>query len=438
MPPAASDGSTHPSEGAADAHVIPWKPAANPEIPAEPAARGVAAGVEIFASLDEVGLEGWRSLRALVLACRRVILWAPSLSRLEALRNYDRSLPSAEEVVAWVRSGRIQILARDSWMDGESRDGGKRAAGAIGEAYDRIGEMLRQDVREGRVGLSARVRRAPAAKDLAWAFNEFWHSDVNLTRLHREALAHLPGYVENAARLGDHRLASIELLRDLRNRGEAFLFSGADRELEAPKHRIALGLVLASTAAPRGEGERTAPPPVNANALALAILTAVADARRRDAAWKAWSAGERESARGLVLGPDGIAALRTWIAGCDAWVERGFGNPLSEMADWLFRSLIAELPGGPPAEVAAMTSLQKVAFIGSVGMGLAAHAEGETRAPLSMGQLPVAGVSAMLRRLSQLPDGFAGVRWPYYVAEDPESPFRATREAVVATLTGGQ
>jgi hypothetical protein len=77
MPPPEPAGSTHPAATSADEHVVPW-PAATPPHDVRPATRGIAAGIEIFADLEPSGLDGWRSLRTLAAACRRV---APELGR---------------------------------------------------------------------------------------------------------------------------------------------------------------------------------------------------------------------------------------------------------------------------------------------------------------------------------------------------------------------
>jgi hypothetical protein len=432
MPPAGS-GEATPSPGRpADGHVIPWRPATSPTDEAGPAAGGPVAGLEVFVRLTELGLEGWRSLPSLVLACRRVILWEPPLCRLEQLRTWEPTLPSPRDLVALLRRGDVQILARDEWLNGEDADDGRADPGRRSEVHDELLEILRLDVHHGVTGPAARVRRAPSALNLVEALDEYCTPEVNLDRMHREALATLPGYVETAARLGDSRLSAISLLRQVQDRGESFLFSGADRTIERPVDRIAVSLALSSFE-PEAESLAMAlPPAVNPQHLECAIRTAIdfvrRDANRSSRATSAEDDGERR---------EGVGALRAWIRGCDALVERGIGQRLDEMADRLLRSLFVDPVSQDGAGVATMTALQKVAFVGSVGFGLASHIAGSSDAYFSLSQFPVKRFVSTLKRLAQLPATFIGRRWPYYVIEGSLNPFREAREATVDRLLAG-
>jgi len=58
--------------------------------------------MELFTHINEMGSEGWESLRTIVLICSRAVLWAPSASRMALYRHRNRLLPTPSEVLWYV------------------------------------------------------------------------------------------------------------------------------------------------------------------------------------------------------------------------------------------------------------------------------------------------------------------------------------------------
>jgi hypothetical protein len=79
-----------------------------------------------------------------------------------------------------------------------------------------------------------------------------------------------------------------------------------------------------------------------------------------------------------------------------------------------------------------MDPADKVAFVGSVGVGL--FSRGEASCPLSLSQISIAAAGAALRLVSRISDGFGGKRWPHYLAEPAADANRALRESVIRAL----
>ena len=72
--------------------------------------------MNVFCHINELRDGGWRAVRTMLLSCEKLILWSPSAAYLAELRKRDKTLPTNEELLGYIRSGKIQILAREWWL----------------------------------------------------------------------------------------------------------------------------------------------------------------------------------------------------------------------------------------------------------------------------------------------------------------------------------
>jgi hypothetical protein len=127
--------------------------------------------MEVFCHINEIKELGWASLRTLVLACPKVVLWAPSAFELESLRKQNPMLPDKNEVLWYVKNHHIQIMARDCWINNrEERRKHEWPGAAWVEEFDgALLEMWKEDQRQGIAPDRGRVRSEPPARGHEWA-----------------------------------------------------------------------------------------------------------------------------------------------------------------------------------------------------------------------------------------------------------------------------
>src|SRR5439155_5656301 len=205
--------------------------------------------MELFTHINEMGSEGWESLRTIVLICSRAVLWAPSASRMALYRHRNRLLPTPSEVLWYVEKEHVQILAREWWIaDRKEREKVAKERfkhARWSEAFDgRVLEIWREEKEQGRTGTSAKVRNAPAETGARWAEEQIREGRIECEK----AVTNLDpkkfpkGYLEKIEGVGP-RAAVKSLLRDARNHGLAFRESGADRNLGSPADEYVLEIL---------------------------------------------------------------------------------------------------------------------------------------------------------------------------------------------------
>lgn len=204
--------------------------------------------MKVFAHINELGGDGWASLRSMVLVCPKVIIWGPSANELRRRRRPRKMLPTPAELLWYIGEGHMQILAREWWI----KEPMERAAhvplwkgNTWTEEFDSpVLQMWDEDEKAKKDELSARVRIAPKETGSTWAIQEIERRNIDcedfMEKLPRKAFPE--GNLEKVAGLAP-KDAVKSLLKDGRNHGLAFQYSKAHRNLGSPADDHVLSLI---------------------------------------------------------------------------------------------------------------------------------------------------------------------------------------------------
>ena len=397
--------------------------------------------MEIFCHINELGRPGFSSLRALTLACSRVVLWAPSARYLGELRKKDPLLPNDEEILWYVRNGYVKIMARDWWIENvEPRLRHKWRYARWKDSFDgQILDIWREDQRSGRTGSAARVvKLAPVEAPVTLGQQELSSKDV-------EALSHavqgkrgLAGYRRRlGAASGPDDLAHM-LLRLAKDHGVAFAASGADRNLGAPHEKI-----LYQTLAEAASGSGAIPLVRNAQLpeagqlaealenILYKLVSASSQASTREEAFS-------RTAELLTKDPNQVDQFRNWVVTADL-IAASIGQ--GHVEEILNEALRKEIGSGVMKNtfldyLSPTSTIDKVTTIGSIAMAAVGFAIGSPLAPVGISLLALSRGASLLKWASVIPDDYQGPSWPFYLAEGTRSPTRKKRGAMINALRG--
>jgi hypothetical protein len=390
--------------------------------------------MELFSHINEVGSAGWESLRTVVLTCPRVVLWAPSASRMALCRHGNRLLPTPSELLWYVEEGHVQILAREWWI--ADRNEREKAAkerfkhARWSEQFDgRVLEIWHEERELGRTGTSAKVRTAPPETGAKWAEEQISADRIDC----QKAVANLDnkkfpaGYLEKIKGLGP-RDAVKSLLRDAHNHGLAFRESGADRNLGSPADEYFLEVFAEGAVAPgRDVLSKTEPIPradkivEGINFVFNRIRHSVKPPRSQQEAFERTQKllgdkGELNELRLWAVRLDGLAST---VMDPSSQVELSHELARELKRGTAYRSFIDYFKPHTPADWARLSFELLVASIQHSGA-------------ISFVAEPAIG---LLRWLGWLGEEFQGPRWPFYLAEGNKSVRRKTREAIIQKLS---
>ncbi len=199
--------------------------------------------MKVFCHINELGQRGWSSLRTMVVAFDKVVLWAPSFAYLERFRKKDPTLVTADEIIDYLDMGRIQIIGRQWWLYNQDRR--KCHKWCAGRAFLDHDEKLLK-----RVGESVCVVNDYDAKDDAaeWVNNSLSEQQCINVMESAKKDKELVGYWEKIQGKKP-RDAAISLFTDAKNHGEAFRVSLANRLVGVPSEPALLS-VLESVSSP--------------------------------------------------------------------------------------------------------------------------------------------------------------------------------------------
>lgn len=396
--------------------------------------------MEVFCHINELGKSGWASLRTLVIACNRVVLWAPSASYLEMWRQQDPLLPDPNELLWYVKNKKIQILARDWWIqNGEQRRNNEWRHARRFQVFDEaVLETWEQDQREGRTGsATARVRIMPPETGLQWATLQVNSGAVNYREFLNKICMNdlLVGYRNRVKRASSEKEATLSLLRIVRNHGEALRYSGADRNFGSPANAQLLRVLAESAQMAGNAGPLEYTSPFTADKV-LTIIKGLMEqigkvgksaTSQRDAFDRTQTILEDEQeikkVRELVRLADLLAASTS-----EHFVE-------SEMAHVIADQLKAGAMNNKLHEyLMPRTAIERVVFLAGLIIGAAGLVGGGILAPIGLSLSFGPMVRGALQWLSFIPDSYSGPRWPFYLAEGSRATRRRSRERLVTAL----
>jgi len=398
--------------------------------------------MDIFCHINELGKEGWESLRTLVLACNKVILWAPSASYLESFREINPLIPSADELLWYVRNGNIQVRAREWWIqNGKQRQehGWQHARKWIEGFDEEILDIWKQNQREGKVGAaSAQVISLGAEGGWDWAREQVEARNIDyellVNRIKKKSM--LVGYLEKADRAMTPKEAAVTMLRDAKNHGEGFGQSGADRNFGVPKDRILVKIL--SNAAKEIAAPIYHMPKKKAEAKELIpIINSIIETLEKRGKAARYHEEAFERTQKILADSAEIKRFRDFVTTADyitAMYKPKFvrGEVAQEVSKELMKgarnqSLLDYLKPKGKTDIAALV----VSLLLAVGGGMTG---GVLAAPIGLAPEIIVKSRAFLQWLGWISDDYDGIRWPLYIAYGTNNVNRRKRESLLNEL----
>jgi hypothetical protein len=394
--------------------------------------------MKVFAHINELGGDGWASLRSLVLACPKVVIWGPSAHELRRVRTYRKTVPDPAELLWYIREGHIQVLARKWWLT----DPAKRAKNArqhwkgntwIEEFDSPILEMFGEDQESKRDLLSARVRAANDQTGPAWAVEQIREHRINCTllikKLQQKNLnpkAFPKGYLEKIKVLPPEQ-ATHSLLKDARNHSLAFVESQADRNFGSPTDEQLREVFAESIQVPERDSQVSQETSPSVDKLAGAVDFVLQKISRSGT--PPHTQDEAFHRTQLILeDKQELASLRSW---CDVADRLSTSSLQQDIERSLISDLHSQMVGG--TVYAKFIDYFKPKSIEDWGRILleSLFAFHEHAAPVSVTFEASVGV---LRWLGWWREEFNGPRWPLLLAHGSSSSYRRRRERFMRTL----
>ena len=394
--------------------------------------------MEVFCHINDLGKGGYVSLRTLIIACQRVVLWAPSASYLEMWRKQDPLLPDPNELLWYIKNGNVQILARNWWIQNgkQRREHDWKYARSFTTFDEAVLDMWEQDQRGGRTGsATARVRTMPLEKGQKWATFQIDSGAIN----YREFIEKISindlftGYRRRVKQASSEKEATISLLGSARNHGEALLYSGADRNFGSPADAQLLKVLADSaqrtTNITPSEGTFTADKVLN-------VIEGLIDQIGK-VGKPASSQSDAFYRTQMILGDKKeINEVRELVRTADLLAASASEHFIaSEMTQVIAKQLKAGVTSNKIHEyLMPRTPIDRLIFLAGLIIGVAGLSGGGVLAPVGLALSFEPTVKGALQWLSLIPEDYTGPRWPFYLAEGAKSVRRRSRERFINSL----
>ncbi|GAI14957.1 unnamed protein product [marine sediment metagenome] len=199
--------------------------------------------MEIFSHINEHKEPGYSSLRTLVLVFHKTVLWAPSASYLDSLRNQNELLPTKEELLWYIEQGYMNVMARDWWIYNRTkRRQHEWSFAPFDPEFDgKLREIAEYDKALGKI-TDARVRPMPEETGLDWARSQIENGKFDHEKLVSEVSKTNIGenidYVDRAKEQPTSKEQAIYILGATKNLGTGFKDSNCDRVINLYKSQI--------------------------------------------------------------------------------------------------------------------------------------------------------------------------------------------------------
>jgi|WetSurMetagenome_2_1015567.scaffolds.fasta_scaffold201642_2 hypothetical protein len=395
--------------------------------------------MEIFSHINELGEQGWESLRTLVLTCPKVALWSPSAAYLESFRGKNPLLPNKEELLWYIRQGHIQFRARKWWIFNEElRKQHKWEYAKWNDSYD--GELLdiwKEDQHAGRTNTTARVVAIDDEVGKDWAKSLVEHENINLKKLTEKVKknALLVGYREKALRSNSMEEMAISLLRDAKNHADVFVKSGADRNLGTPADRNLMSVFTDSVKnmsyRPYSVISKSSNPKKLVEAIEYILETlskAGKPAKTQEESF--------ERMKALLASKKELSNFRDWVITADSFSQTINKEHLNEE---LLNDIILDIEKGIIRKkfleyLVPRNKYEIAVFIASILLNVYYIVTGDPVSPLKISLIPLSRLWGVLQLLGWVPDDYNGVNWPFYLAEGKRNISRVRREALLREL----
>jgi len=392
--------------------------------------------MELFCHINELGTLAWPSVRALILACNRLSIWAPSGRMLKRFRASNALLPTTDEILWYVEQGHLHVLAREWWFDDRERRNGHRWEDArwLDGFDDRLREVWLADKGAGRTGATARVRVVEDEDGDSWAQERLDNGKIDPGRFVSEVLLlDAPAAWKNKLRdAASDTERALTMLRDMRNHARAFEWSGADRFYVTPADvwGIEQLLKLSPTSSDRA---KTQAPAVERFVAAIQGLVAriVNSEEPISSATGCW-----DRMKSLLAEKDELDRFRQFTSVSDQF-SSGLSAETIE-ADMAQR-IIREIEDGRARKrlldyVAPTTALEAVFDLASLGCLAAGCFARNPVAYIGLSAFAARRAIPAFEWLGVLRERHHGPSWPYYLAEGEKSVRRQRRQQLEDAL----
>lgn len=395
--------------------------------------------MKIFSHINELGKEGWESLRTLVLACPKVAIWSPSASYLESFRKINPLLPTKEELLWYIREGYIQYRARKWWIFNEERrkEHGWEFARWVEPFDEEILQIWKDDQHNGVTGAFARVVAVDEEVGLNWAREQIYGKNIDLKTLVKKIQKNtlLVGYREKALRFSNIEEMAISILRDARNHADVFGNSGADRNLGMPADRYLVNVFVNAVKdlkyIPKYSIRKPPQPRILIEMInyVLNILgKSGKSVRSQDEAF--------ERTRILLHSPRNIELFRDWVATVDSLAQTVDKEILrEELIDNLIKSIDqGVIKKGFLDYLNLKGEMQTLVFMSNILINVYGLYTGSNLAPLGLVLFSIPQIMGLLQWLGWISDNYYSINWPFYIAEGKQNVGRIRREIVLLEL----
>ncbi len=393
--------------------------------------------MDIFSPINELGKEGWQSLRTLVLSCQRTVLWAPSALYLNSLRNIDPLLPSPEEILWYIRQGHIQYRAREWWIRNTNRR--KKHAWPLAtwqEDFDgAISDIWKADQRANNTGVSARVVIIGPERGWEWADEQIDGGLVDHKKIYSIIQTNrvLTGYKEKIQQGLSSLDATRLLLRDIKNQADSFLLSGANRNFGMHQDRYLLRLFNNTV---KSTGIKVIPTQKGKSELELLVPIISEVINKLDKAGKPVKNQEEAFDRIQRLLEEESTQFREWVTSADKIVQN---YEREDITDELINQVVETIKKGVPKHtyidyIFPQSPIDKITTVLSLIIGAASIISGGPLAPVGIVPLALKPFSGTLKWLGLINDDYEGPYWPFYLAEGKRNVGRRRREKLLSNI----
>jgi hypothetical protein len=394
--------------------------------------------MKTFCHINELGPQGYDSLRALVLVSDRVSIWGPAAKYLEHLRRYHPLLPGTQELLWYIRNGHVQILARKQWLtDPDFRNSGRWLYGKWVDSFD--GELfeIRREDRKNRASASARVRDMHKERGNKWAEHQIDSKRVNPQGLMKAATSvrgALLGSRERIAGLSTKKAATV-LLRDAYNHGEAFRESGADRNLGLPSDGKLL-TVFANSAHVSQRSKRSIQQSMPSAREVVNAISAVLDRLQNAGKPVRHSEEAFERVQIILSSPKELTEFREWVRLGDQLAASGTTADYErELCGLLVRQLrVGFMRDALLGYIEPGGSADGIASIASIILATLGFRTGNTTAPIRATTIGTDELLGAMQWIGWVSAADAGPQWARYIAEGSKSRSRVRLEALIKSL----
>lgn len=394
--------------------------------------------MEVFCHINEIKELGWASLRTLVLACPKVVLWAPSAFELESLRKQNPMLPDKNELLWYVKNHHIQIMARDWWINnGEERRKHDWPGAAWVEEFDgALLEMWKEDQRQGIAPDRGRVRSEPPARGHEWAKKCIQSGRINYKTLVENAFSSQSrlqiDYIKRASQQNSTEDKAIYLLGSAKNHGEAFQRSGRNRVFGLPGDEALIRIITKSLPKESSRIRTLYPSTYKPNAdIIMAAVDGVVD---KIAYYKPARTPQEAFQRMQMVLNDRkeIENLRKWVTEVDQFAANVEADYLKgEIAMELAKQLETGAVRNTLRDYFFPKSKLDVAFLAATVVSAVGLSTGIWQFAIG---LAIPATKPALQWLGYISEDYTGPRWPFYLAEGTKTIKRKTREGLFTSL----